>query len=747
MRIDLPLTVATISLFLIIEPARSFEMATHDRITQSAIDQSDLASRLPDFGITGVQTKLLDPIFRTEAQFFQLLSNGKYVGGSSVAPKCITLDRTHPASVMELVKTGAYCEDAIDVYDYHVLNLYTLRFTRHFYDPAHNGHGLEGNTSALDWALELAPDSKQRYSYQDFKGYLVAAITAKDVNARHANAAIAFRSLGHLMHLIEDMAQPQHTRNDSHGFTNKLFEVFTDGLAEGLIYSGYSPHFLSEHTFQDLWHTHDNKGLADYSNRGFVTAGTNFLGSGTHVRARDDYALPNGADATLISLPVQALNGASGCPGSAIPPHLTGDITFISTGVRDEVTGKTDINQRTSTFSLFDADLQRMGFDQVFTLNRFNFCEAQKLLLPRATAYAAALINYALRGNLEVTMPDDGVFAISGVADANCFNPCSFQKLKVRLRNLSPATDTIGAGNVTAILRHHRNACFRKELSGQPGAPYFTGPQDCRRPAGLQPLNEYIAVSKPVEVPGVSSVDASSVTFDFSGDPIPLDAADVYLQILFQGRLGDEPSGIALGSVDLAEPTFLTFANNYDQVGVYRADGKFVRSEPFAVPPYAPKSPYVLADFSLRLYREEEGEAAPVLASFHRLDPGSYGRLAILTTGPRFFYRIDYRYADMPPDQGYAQAFETDAAAMQIDANNAWFVLPPYATLRKATEAEWIYQPFSAGSTIYWGPGYACENSSACMPEDHTVDEQVRRYPPFLQSIPITMRMDFNERR
>jgi hypothetical protein len=33
------------------------------------------------------------------------------------------------------------------------------------------------------------------------------------------------------------------------------------------------------------------------------------------------------------------------------------------------------------------------------------------------------------------------------------------------------------------------------------------------------------------------------------------------------------------------------------------------------------------------------------------------------------------------------------------------------------------------------------------MPEDHTVDEQVRRYPPFLQYIPITMRMDFNERR
>ncbi len=148
-------------------------------------------------------------------------------------------------------------------------------------------------------------------------------IVASNEAARRAYWATTFRALGDLAHMIQDMAQPQHTRNERHsGLGNSLvestasghasvYEFYIDararqsrsfkvdigsterqvaiGVPRPLTTAGYAtPRF---NRYIDYFSTAqavgvaNGVGLADYSNRGFFTAGKNLLNS--------DYELPN----------------------------------------------------------------------------------------------------------------------------------------------------------------------------------------------------------------------------------------------------------------------------------------------------------------------------------------------------------------------------------------------------------------------------------------------------------------------
>jgi hypothetical protein len=204
---------------------------------------------------------------------------------------------------------------------------------------------------------------------------------------RKRNLAAAFRAIGQVIHLVQDMAQPQHTRNDSHG-SGSLFEGFTDRIRNELPFTGYAPaKFTSAAGF---WHSADGKGLGNYSNTGFVSAGTNFVGTAVSVRPNTNYPKPDGAGAAVTSVQISDLRNEAGCRGTEIPPGLTGAVLFVGTPVADNYAGTTSWNPRTSTFSIFDEDLkQYANLDGVFTLNRFNFCE-HKVTVPRAVAYPPA---------------------------------------------------------------------------------------------------------------------------------------------------------------------------------------------------------------------------------------------------------------------------------------------------------------------------------------------------------------------
>ena len=116
-----------------------------------------------------------------------------------------------------------------------------FRFQNHFYDPVNNRglrHGLISGQAAPQWALEQPNEFYgQEYSWRDARRYFLSGLTAQTAVERETNLAKTFRSIGQVIHLIQDMGSPEHTRNDIHaGFPllglgeASLFEAHTDIL-------------------------------------------------------------------------------------------------------------------------------------------------------------------------------------------------------------------------------------------------------------------------------------------------------------------------------------------------------------------------------------------------------------------------------------------------------------------------------------------------------------------------------------
>ncbi len=103
-------------------------------------------------------------------------------------------------------------------------NAVGLRNTRHFHNPLRPiqdagvtlGLGFNGTSSIL-WALDKSGDNA--WSYEKAKEYLYRSLTETRASNRESMEQLTFRSIGQVMHLIEDLAQPEHSRNDNHFFT------------------------------------------------------------------------------------------------------------------------------------------------------------------------------------------------------------------------------------------------------------------------------------------------------------------------------------------------------------------------------------------------------------------------------------------------------------------------------------------------------------------------------------------------
>ena len=198
-------------------------------------------------------------------------------------------------TVRELIPTGAVLEDAGG------------NFFRHFFDPLTGlGLGFGLFDPSPRWALEDEgpPSSSPRYSLRDFRDHLGLALMADDASVRGEWFGRAFRSIGHAVHHIEDMAQPQHTRHDAHAIgEDALYEEVTKerfGFRED-IEAAYGPIGDPDKPLgypiprfpkaRDYW-TKAGKGIADYSNAGFVTTETNFFFDGTSFVRHPSYPTP-----------------------------------------------------------------------------------------------------------------------------------------------------------------------------------------------------------------------------------------------------------------------------------------------------------------------------------------------------------------------------------------------------------------------------------------------------------------------
>lgn len=386
-----------VSVLLLVSTNTSFayEVDTHEDLSENAALVSVLAKDSSLLSHLGLQQLPLD-------------------SGDQQFPN----SQREPRSIVQLIRNGSNFEDN------------NPRALAHFYNPR-TGRPIIGlGLPSPDWALEdTGPQSllllhQQEDSFADTRQFFLNALTKETLPERHENWGRTFQGLGQVIHHLQDMAQPQHVRSDAHLKVTdngtlfienpSLYEILTNraDVRSTLPYTGYDAVYGSGDPIpfnspRQFWHTEDGLGIADYTNRGFVSAGTNF-----DKYDPVQYPLPEiGAewaeDKTDLCLELSLQNHVplpTGPDGQALPCLMT----FISTYVGDAYRPSANaLNKRTSTHSLFTADLKAFNEDgiQSYTLNRFNFQDAYQFLIPRAIGYSAGLINFFFRGGINL-VPD-----------------------------------------------------------------------------------------------------------------------------------------------------------------------------------------------------------------------------------------------------------------------------------------------------------------------------------------------------
>ena len=108
-------------------------------------------------------------------------------------------------------------------------------------------------------------------TYQDARAYEFAALTASTKADRDQNLAHMLYTLGHVLHINQDMSQPDHTRNDNH-YTKKYIETY--GLRNYLLSANAFP--TRPHGWL-YWRDAGFAKLQDFWDRGLYTGQSSAL--------------------------------------------------------------------------------------------------------------------------------------------------------------------------------------------------------------------------------------------------------------------------------------------------------------------------------------------------------------------------------------------------------------------------------------------------------------------------------------
>ena len=684
-------------------PAFAYDIANHFDMTGAAFDSSVLSKpkTLERFGLKSLAKR----------QTFSSTA-GQDVGDlTKVSANC-----THGTSLLirDLFMCGAMFEDVPGT-----------RSLNHFFDPAHGGAPFTilgvrpGNALGLsnrpspDWALKDNNDEPQQaFSYKDARANLFQALTSMEsLNKRNEYWGKVFQSVGQVVHHLQDMAQPQHARNDNHfelpvnipGITNpSAYEKYTglrDGGARDLItqyfgaeavYPGSGNANTSRFSQPRKFWANGGSGIAEFTNANFVSARTNLLAVDGDLNKLRSFGFPTPTGGAPEDITLQQLFNSTVVPAeivASVTKACDNDLTTCYMGFVTTIGPNISV-PRGSSYSMFDQDLQvaldpstisdgsptaQYNKTRMFTLNRFNFDAVYPALIPKAVGYSAGLINYFFRGELQISLPADGVYSIVDHAVQNTPNTSGFRYLRAKVKNLTPR-EMLNGGNFYAIAKFHKNLKYTADLKGEYGTDERTS-----RTLGAddRSVDESLLLSAPI----VATLDAAegsqpekTFTFDFGAStPIPINATDLVLQVVYRGQMGDETDGIAVATKDLAEPTYVGIMNSLDfDVG---SDGKIFKVDP----PPPPRNESI--GFST------DATAQPI-AFVNQLAVGEFARAAILVDPEHYLLHCK---CDPQTEKNL-----NDSAINAVDESNPANILTsPYRALRGAylgvLSSDWTY--------------------------------------------------------
>ena len=339
------------------------------------------------------------------------------------------------------------------------------------------------NPSEQDFMMNLIGDwswGKAKESYfiyltgKNFEGESVADTE----DERNAYLADSFTALGQIMHLLQDMSVPLHTRNDAHIFplfdiqkNYWTYETYTKNNIDTLdftpdqpgdipdphffevpviiqdpIYTNLSPlvGLFDRNAYNDSDSIPQSKilGLAEYSNANFLTKDTMWT-----------YPHPNKADTNINQ--IDWLN----------PEIIIADDGKIDARIYIRKTIGEEINHLAVvdywTYEYFG---HIETIPKGLTLDDECWKEYASFLIPRAVGYSAALLDYFFRGSIEISIPDDGFYALTD-------NPATgFTGIKLNARNITENGEEMTNGTVELVIKYRlsQGDPFTNNYSGTP---------------------------------------------------------------------------------------------------------------------------------------------------------------------------------------------------------------------------------------------------------------------------------------
>jgi hypothetical protein len=449
-------------------------------------------------------------------------------------------------SIIDLMKTGSIHEDGY---------LLPPRADNHFWDPIWNNYfnpsrpnngGLvdwfSGNSNK-EWALrnfdctgplvsgnDSISSSCNDYSWNKARNEFYQAVTGTDQASRDLHFQNMYECLGRVIHLIEDMGVPAHTRNDFNGhmsftpgswpFAGNLYEYHVETKADphnkkslnylsnlaSSVTSSMIPAFdtpekywgdgLYNGTNPAVTITND-AGLAEYSNANFLSLSAMFPES---LSPRDKHYFPYPRTSSL---------------DKPLPQVITAE-----DGKQDTVEYFNKIHDGETVYPLACAnyfyhyavsgngsDISTYGY--VLTLDdTVHEAYAQKLV-PKTIAYATGLINYFFRGTMSIQNNTIQAFD-------------DMYQIKLVVANTTSTNEVMDKGNICLVI-HCQNG------------------------------NKYIKVSE-ASNPAVTSIPAGgrNLIFNIPKTLVPIGLNGLLdLYVIYQGNLSrgtpDETNAVCVG--------------------------------------------------------------------------------------------------------------------------------------------------------------------------------------------------------
>ncbi len=378
-------------------------------------------------------------------------------------------------NIKDWIRFGSLKEDAFTYFEF--INQ-TARFFNHFHNPLFpsdqwNQAGLDrdyivplpfltlthlSGESSLLWAQN---ETNNEWSWQKVRDYYNLALTSSTDNQREANFAKTFKGLGHIIHLIQDSAQPAHVRNDPHPLDGsgiiKGFESWAKNNAVDLGLYDLPPNFpiVSHDTsvgnyspITQFWDTDQydgtnpsagtNIGISEYTNANFFSEDTINASNFPYPQINQSTPVVEGEFTnTLWNTTYQRQYYLKDCCGETNEGqgYLLSAVDYLD-------------------YYRQEYPLLSIGLPIKPILDNNVYADYADLLLPRAIGYSAGLLNYFFRGEIEVIqIPDsnnikiknnssedmDGIFTLYYEATDGTRNPVSDGSWS---RSLQPVNNT-----------------------------------------------------------------------------------------------------------------------------------------------------------------------------------------------------------------------------------------------------------------------------------------------------------------